>query len=762
MNARLQAIEVRSKPQTPMQENAKRIGAHRSLPPSFRHPSPFRFSSSLLRSMFDVRCSMFVLALLASFALNASAGPASDIAAKMPADSPAAAATACEAILATGEAGLLELCAALRPPGDESGLPARYALGSLALHASRPGAEGQRKVYTAALARGLTAAADVEVKRFILGQLQLAGGDSWIPAVAPLLKDAALCDAAVAALEDIATPAADAALAKALADTVKPAAVILALGRRGVKSAAPAIAARTQKGDAAIDAAALRALAALGQPESAALVAALAAPAADAAETARRRALHLDYARRLAVNGRVKDAVAICRGMVAARTHAARIDAMDALASFSPKDAIPVLQEAVGADDIALSRAALRRLGAIEDPSVGLWIASRFAPAAPELRADILCTLRLRGDKAGAPLVEAGLADTNEVVVTAAAVAASALLPADRQAPVLLAALGPAAASPARAKAIADALGRLPGDAPTAAIAAALPGTASVDAKKAILQVLAARRGEAARAAILKAMDDADAAVRTAAVQALAAAGTPQDLPKLAGVAVRAADPEAAAARKALVSIAGDLPADARSGAALDAWASADAAERAKLLSVYGALGGSAAMGRVVATLGDADATLREAALRALSGWAAPEAAPKLLELATTAEPATLRIVALRGAIRLSRDASASAKDRLAWIDAALKAATRADEKREAVSALAELDTPPAVARAAALLDDADVPREAALALARMLAPEKPPKGAKLSADDIAALRKALPHLPAGDVKARVEKLLPK
>jgi HEAT repeat protein len=696
--------------------------------------------------------------------LNASAGPASDLAAKMPADSPAATAAACEALLATGEAGLLELCGALRPPGDEAGLPARYALGSLALHASRPGADAQRRLYTGALAKGLAAAADVEVKRFILGQLQLAGGDDWIPAATTLLKDPALCDDAVAALEDVASPAADAALAKALAggSAAKPAAVILALGRRGAKSAAPAIAARAQKGDPSVDAAALAALSKLGLPDSAALVAALATPGPDAAETARRSALRLAYVRGLAADGHAKAAIGICREIVAAGMPAARIDAMDALAAISFRDAIPVLQEAVGANDIAVSRAALRRLGAIDDPSVGPWLASRFATAAPELRADILCTLRLRGDKAGAPLVEAGLADTNEVVVTAAAVAAAALLPVDRQAPTLLAALGPAAATPARTKPIVDALGRLPGDAPTAAAADALPGAASADVKKAILQVLAARRGAVARGAVLKAMDDADATVRTSAVQALAAAGTPQDLPRLVAVAVRAADPEAAAARKSLVAISGDLPADARAGAALDAWASADAAARGKLLSVLGALGGPAAMAKVVATLGDADAALREAALRALAGWSAPEAAPKLLELATAAEPPTLRIVALRGAIRLSRDASANARDRLAWIDAALKAATRADEKREAVSALAELDSPPAVARAAGLLDDPDVPREAALALARMLVPEKARKGAKLSATDIAALRKALPHLPAGDVKSRVEKALPK
>ncbi len=707
--------------------------------------------------MFGVRCSVFI------FALTASAGPASDLAAKMPADSPAATAAACEAILATGEAGILELCVAMRPPGDEAGLPARYALGSLALHVARPASDAARRRFTISVAKGLEAAADVEVKRFLLSQLQLAGGPEWIPTASALLKDPALCAPAVAALEDAASPAADAVLTKALADgsAAKPADVILALGRRGVKTAAPAIAARAQKGDAAIDVAALQALARLGQPRSASLVTALAAPVDDAAATARRAALRLTYARSLAANGEVKSAVAICREIPASAPTAARIDALDALAAISPRDAIPPLQEAVGSDDIGMSRAALRRLGAVDDASVGPWLASRFAAAAPDLKADILCTLRLRGDKAGAALVEAGLADTNEVVTTAASVSVT-LLPAGRQAPVLLAALATAAATPTRANPMIDALGRLPGDDATATVAAALPGASSPDAKKAILQVLAARRGETARVAILKAMDDADATVRTAAAQALAAAGTPKDLAKLVAVAVRTADPEAAAARKALVVISGDLPADARSNAALEAWASADAAARVKLLSVYGALGGSVALAKVTAALGDTDATLREAALRSLAGWSSPEAAPKLLELATTAEPPTLRIVALRGAIRLSRDGAASAKDRLAWIDAALKAATRADEKREAVSALAELDTPPAVARAAALLDDAYVPREAALALARMLAPEKPRKGAKLSADDIATLRKAFPHLPDGDVKTRVEKALPK
>ncbi|OQW95649.1 MAG: hypothetical protein BWK77_07090 [Verrucomicrobia bacterium A1] len=176
------------------------------------------------------------------------------------------------------------------------------------------------------------------------------------------------------------------------------------------------------------------------------------------------------------------------------------------------------------------------------------------------------------------------------------------------------------------------------------------------------------------------------------------------------------------------------------------------------LLSLLELAGGE----ECVAPVADTDASLREAALRSLAGWSTPDAVPKLLGLATTTEPANLRIVALRGAIRLSRDITASAADRLAWIDAALKAATRAEEKREAVSALAELDSPAAVARAGMLLDDPDVPREGALALARMLVPEKPRKGTKLSAGDIAALRKALPHLPAGDVKSRVEKALPK
>lgn len=707
---------------------------------------------------------MFISALFASFALSASAGPASDLAAKMPADSATATAAACETVLATGEAGILELCGALRPPGDEAGLPARFALGSLAFYASRPDAGTQRALFVGAIAKGLAAATDLEVKRFLLSLLELAGGGESVAPVAALLTDAALCDPAIAALEGLATPAADAALAKALSNPAapKPASLILALGRRGAKAAAPAIAARARKGDAPTDAAALAALANLGLPDSAALVAALAAPVDDAAETARRAALRLHYARRLAANRQARPAVAICREVLSAKPAAAvRIDALHSLAAISAKDALAPLQEAVVSADLDVARAALRRLGGIEDASVGPWLASQFAAAGPDLKADILCVLRQRGDKAGSPAVDAGLADTNEVVIAAAA-AAIALLPDSRQVPALVAALTAHASAPARAKPAVDALGRIPGGEATARIAAAIPTAASPDATKALLQVLAARRGEVARTAILKKLDDADPAIRAAAAQALGAAGTPQDLPRLVDIAVRTANAEAAAARKALVAIAGELPADRRADAVTGTWAASDSATRAKLVSILGAVGGRAAMDRVVATLGDPDASLREAALRALAAWPTPDATPKLLGLATTAEPANLRIVALRGAIRLSRDSTASATDRLAWIDAALKAATRVEEKREAVSALAELSLPAAVTRAAALLDDPDVPREGALALARMLAPEKPRKGVTLSAGDIAALRKALPHLPAGDAKDRVEKTLPK
>ncbi|MBU4461086.1 MAG: HEAT repeat domain-containing protein [Verrucomicrobia bacterium] len=709
-------------------------------------------------------CSRFISALFAVFALNASAGPASDLAAKMPADSAVATASACEAVLATGEAGLLELCAAVRPPGDEAGLPARFALGSLAFHASRPGAGAQRILFASSVLKGLAAASDLEVKRFLLSLLELAGGEGCVAPVAALLTDAALCDPAIATLEGLASPAADAALAKALANpaTAKSAPLILALGRRGVKSAAPAIAARARKGDAAADSAALSALANFGLPDTEALVAALAGPVDDAAETARRSALRLRYARRLATNGPTRPAAAICREVLAGKAATAtRIDALNSLAAISAKDALVPLQEAAGSVDLDVARAALRRLGGFDDSSVGPWLASRFGAADTDLKADILCVLRMRGDKAGSPAVDAGLADTNETVIAAAA-AAIALLPAGRQVPSLVAALSAHAASPARAKPIADALGRIPGDDATARIASAVGDAASPDATKALLPVLAARRGEVARTAVLKKLDHADPAIRAAAAQALGAAGTPQDLPRLVEMAVRSANPEAAAARKALVAIAGELPADRRAGAVLGTWAAADAATRAKLVSILGSVGGRAAMDKVIATLADTDASLREAALRSLAAWSTPDAVPKLLGLATTAEPANLRIVALRGAIRLSRDITASAADRLAWIDAALKAATRAEEKREAVSALAELDSPTAVTRAAALLDDPDVPREGALALARMLVPEKPRKGSKLAAGDIAALRKALPHLPAGDVKSRVEKALPK
>ncbi len=108
------------------------------------------------------------------------------------------------------------LCSLLVPPGTGDDTNARFAINGLASHVFRPGAEKERKVYSAAIIEALNSAADNEVKAFLIRQLQVAGGNEAAAPLGKLLADDILCEPAAQALRTIGTYSADAEFIKAL------------------------------------------------------------------------------------------------------------------------------------------------------------------------------------------------------------------------------------------------------------------------------------------------------------------------------------------------------------------------------------------------------------------------------------------------------------------------------------------------------------------------------------------------------------------
>lgn len=101
----------------------------------------------------------------------------------------------------------------LKPAGDNSDQPARYALGGLATHITRPGApSAEAAEFNAAIVAALPTAPDDDARAFLMQLLHLTGDDSTVPALASYLSNTRLAPDARIALQAIGTPAALAAL----------------------------------------------------------------------------------------------------------------------------------------------------------------------------------------------------------------------------------------------------------------------------------------------------------------------------------------------------------------------------------------------------------------------------------------------------------------------------------------------------------------------------------------------------------------------
>ncbi|MFM1919451.1 MAG: hypothetical protein RLZZ303_1085 [Candidatus Hydrogenedentota bacterium] len=163
----------------------------------------------MLRSLITRASACFVLLFAAASAL----ADTDALLSRLPAQNAAEAAEINAALIAGGEAGLAALTQQLKPAGDNTDQPARYALGGLSFHVTRPGAPAEeRAAFNAAVTAALPGAVDDEARAFLMQLLHVTGDDACVPAIAAYLGHARLAPDARLALEAIGGPAATQAL----------------------------------------------------------------------------------------------------------------------------------------------------------------------------------------------------------------------------------------------------------------------------------------------------------------------------------------------------------------------------------------------------------------------------------------------------------------------------------------------------------------------------------------------------------------------
>lgn len=566
-------------------------------------------------------------------------------------------------------------------------------------------------------------------------RLKIVGTAASVPALAGLLADERMSQAARNALETMPGPEAGAALREALGKTAGLArvGVIDSLGRRRDDSAVPGIAPLLGDADVPTATAAAAALGRIGSPEALSALTAARNTAPEAVRPVVRESLLQCAEHRLAA-GDPAGATAIGRSLLdaGAAPHLRAAAWQLVVAADAPARTAMVADALTGADR-PLRVAALGWLREAGDMPLVQAVLARWdaLPAEAQLAA-MDAHLRLGGD-AGATVRKAA-ASPHAMVRRAAWAALANLKDAGAVAPLARAAAGGEADDREAAR---EALSRIHGPGVREALLAHAE-TAAAAEKAEVLAAFGLRGDKDAVDVLLRHAGADDEAVRAAALKSLRTLAAPGSLAPLLDLATKAPSPERRApliqVLQAVCQAAPDKGAATKS--VLDAFGPLAPAGRAPFLALLPVLGTAEALAATRDAAASDNPALAAEGVRTLARWPDTSAATALLDRARSSADPSVRMLAARGVIDLAGREPDAAK-RLDLLRQALEAASRPDEKRQALGLIGAIHTPAALDVAVAALADAAVAEEAGLAvvtIAEKLATAQPKPVAEAAA----------------------------
>ncbi len=654
-----------------------------------------------------------------------------------------------------GPSAVMEVCRRLGPPGTETSARAEYSLQGLASYVTAAGREGDRIMFVTALGNALQATRAPEQVRFLLGRLQMAGKGESIAPVARFLDDERLSEPAAQALVAI-RDGAEAPLLAALPESHGNGRVtiIKSLGDLRSRGAVDPLRGEAASQDPRIRIAALHALANIGDSRTGDILA-QAAAAGPANERGEVISCYLLLARREAESGDAAGALSIGRKLYAGCSAPDEIQiraaALDLIVRSGGESAIDDLTGAMADSNSLIRSAALRLASRIPGRSAtGRWVAL-LGSAGP--RSEIISMLGDRGDTSAYPAIVSALNDTDGRV-RACAVDAALRLRKEESLPVLLSLLERSRDAGDMA-AVRGALDRLPSSRVIPPVIASLT---RVTAPACVMLIDYLGRSGAPAGPIFSFAESADYPVHIAALKTLGTVGSENDAGRLIALLL-AEESEAgrAIARKSLVSLCVRIPdPEKRTEDLLDAYRTATPARRAILFPVIGRLGGSRALVLAGQETRSKDSDVRDAAVRALADWPTLDAFDTLLAVAVSKEKLNLRVLALRGAVRVVESAPIPPAAAVRYHERTLAAAGRPEEKRLVLGALANLRCGEALKEVIPYISDDSLGLDAAMA-ARTIVSGRGKGDAKEGLGSAEVARAFVEAVVPGRMRSRVE-----
>lgn len=593
-------------------------------------------------------------------------------------------------------------------------------------------------------------------------RLRMIGTAKAVPALAALLNDEHLSQAARHSLEGLSDPEAGAALRAALGNTsgLLKAGIIDSLGWRGEPSAVPLLAPLLNDSEGTI---AATAAGALGRIGGTAAIEALTGRRDAASANVRPAILEslLKCAERSLANNDTSEAAGIYRTLndskypVQVRTAAWR-----GLILSDPNQRLPLFltalsgpssestrTSAAAGNDAPIHVAALKLLGELGDRRVIEECVKRWTDLPPDSQLAILkAQLKLGGE---AVSTARNASQSPQLTLRVAAWHALGELNDLGSLPAL--AKAAAHGEPAERVAAYESLTLLRGPGARDAIVNYLE-KAEAPEKAELLRAFGDRDDRNAVDLLLQSAASQVPSVRLAAIDSLTKLAPPTAVAPLLGIAAKStSDEQRDPVLKALFAVceaSANKEESARS--IVEAIGKFPPAERRQILPLLGELATSDALVATEAASRDSDLDLSKEAVRVLARWPNAGPAAHLLALARTSPEPTLQTLALRGAIEVAGQEPDPGK-RLGLLQQALADAKQTDEQKQALGQIGQLPTPEALEIARKNFATPDLASEAylaAISIAEKLAPSNPKLG-----DEVAA--KVLDHVKEGEIARR-------
>jgi len=555
-------------------------------------------------------------------------------------------------------------------------------------------------------------------------QLAIYGTKDAVPALAALLSDERLASWARIALEVIPDPAAAAALREAMGKLQGRllVGVINSIGWRRDAQAVDGLVKRLQESEAEVASAAAVALGRIGGERAAGALerSLVGAPVAVRSAVAEGCIL---CAERFLAEGKNREAAKLYNAVRRADVPKQRLlEATRGAILARPSAGVGLLIEQLQSPDRAYFGIGLRTARELGGRDVTEALAAELERLRPDRQPLLLLALADRSDPAVLPVVlKAARSGPKELRIEAARVLAR--LGNVSCVPVLLdAAAGNDAELAQTAK---TSLTRLAGKDVDADLLARLP-QATGRQRQVLLEIAGQRQIDGALPAAVASIEDADAGVRGAAIQALGVIGGDQQAADLVTLLHKPqSSEERAGTEKALLAISG------RSGVAClphlrGLMHSDDGTLRMIGLHALAIVGGSEALAAVKAALDDKQEAVQDEAVRTLSTWpnnwpGDAGAGEALLTLAKSGTKTSHLVLGLRGYLQYVRgDEKLGADDKVAGVTEVLPLIQRAEEKRLATAVLGTVPTPGALELLTTLAADPAVAEEACSALLKL------------------------------------------